>query len=325
MIMAFTVSIILIEPAESMTEHIHSEECFTYTCGLEDDASHVHSAGCRTLTCGKTEHAHSENCYIHEDEQTAEIMQINEPEIFDEPMAIANDVDDIAENESSADDSSGDEGISSHDDGNPSSEPKAGESVPNNYFDGFDTGSAFDFGGSITGASGSAYGDVENNGRNATFSLNYQLEKGAVSKNQPYIYYRLDPANLSIVNPPLQGPVYDADYTATDGGHISGYYYIDKDGLIKIRFTDEYLEAKKDEIAQNGLKGSIGFEARVQRSADNDGDQDLYFNRHKVTIKFPANELDVEKSGELEKEGEKYTGKIKWTITVTDPSSAETI
>ena len=330
--MAFTVSIILIEPAESMTgelacgmsEHIHNENCFTYTCGLENDENHVHSAECRTLTCGKTEHAHSENCYIHEDEQTAEIMQINEPEIFDEPMAIANNVDDIAENESSADDSSEDEGISSHDDENPSPEPKAGESVPNDYFDGFDTGSPFDFGNSITGASGSAYGDVENNSRNATFSLNYQLEKNKVSKGQPYIYYQLDPANLSIVNPPLQGPVYDADYTAKDGGHISGYYYIDEDGLIKIRFTDEYLEAKKDEIAQNGLKGSIGFEARVQRSADNDGDQDLYFNGHKVTIKFPANELDVEKSGELEKEGEKYTGKIKWTITVTDPSSAET-
>ncbi len=107
MIMAFTVSIILIEPAESMTgelacnmsQHIHTNECRTLTCDLEEGAEHTHTDQCWEITCGKEEHTHSENCYIHEDEQAAEIMQINEPAIFDEPMAIA---DDVPENESSS-------------------------------------------------------------------------------------------------------------------------------------------------------------------------------------------------------------------------------
>ena len=93
MIMAFTVSIILIEPAESMTgelacgmsEHIHNEDCFTYTCGLENDASHVHSAECRKLTCEQTEHVHSAECISksEEDNKVAEVMQINEPMVID--------------------------------------------------------------------------------------------------------------------------------------------------------------------------------------------------------------------------------------------------
>ena len=108
MLMAFTVSIILIEPAESMTgelacgmsEHIHNENCFTYTCGLENDENHVHSAECRKLTCEQTEHVHSESCYIEKNgEMSGDFMQISSPEIFDsEPEEIS---DDISENEPS--------------------------------------------------------------------------------------------------------------------------------------------------------------------------------------------------------------------------------
>lgn len=70
-VVSFAVPFSLIMPAVSMTgelicgmeEHIHSDECYELSCGLEESDEHLHNADCYTLVCDIPEHIHSQECY----------------------------------------------------------------------------------------------------------------------------------------------------------------------------------------------------------------------------------------------------------------------
>ena len=321
MLMAFTVSIILIEPAESMTgelacgmsEHIHNENCFTYTCGLENDASHVHSADCRTLTCGKTEHAHSENCYIHEDEQTAEIMQINSPQFIDNGMP-------------EGDSPSGDENISPQ---NYGIMPIA-ETDTHEWFDEVVSAkpeSAKEFPvvtnatitvGDVVYSPGDTVETLADNkdadSLHVGFSISYIIYNTTVTEDQPYICYQLP----DYVNIPVD--LFGEKYTVTDNGDVVGYYSINQDGLIVIRFTKEYITGKINKADSSAeIPGFISFDAYIQRANTADGDRIVDVEGQQITVQFgDRNEYSITKDGGYSNAtSPEQVPTAKWNITVS--------
>lgn len=79
-VVSFAVPFSLIMPAVSMTgelicgmeEHIHSDECYELSCGLEESDEHLHNADCYTLVCDIPEHIHSQECYSDYEEENYE-------------------------------------------------------------------------------------------------------------------------------------------------------------------------------------------------------------------------------------------------------------
>ena len=315
MVMAFTVSVILIEPAESMTgqlvcgmtEHIHSEDCFTYTCGLENDTDHVHSAECRKLTCGQTEHVHSENCYLHEDEQAAELMQINAPQTIENDMP-------------EGDSPEGDEGISPQNgdvqvmDSGEEDDEYFKEVLENRPTDAVPFPDLHNV--SVT-VNEKAYKNGEtiktdlDELDNVKFYIEYALTKDSVSVDQPYIYYQL-PAGI-ILPPNLCGIT---RYVSAEGySGSAGYYSISESGLIVIRFTKKYIQ-EKIQNADGKVPGNIEFSGTIERDNTKSGDRNLQFGGENIVVEFPDKEgYDVSKSGKIVRPSTADQDiQIEWTI-----------
>ncbi len=287
--MAFTVSIILIEPAESMTgelacgmsQHIHTNECRTLTCGLEEGAEHTHTDQCWEITCGKEEHTHSENCYIHEDEQTAEIMQINEPAIFNDEVQNISVVDDKAHYMKERNVTAFSSNITSiPDDGSGASQ---GELTFNYHIDSEDpVWEAFQSG----------------------------------NEGEYYVLFSLSD-NINPTDTARTGDIKDTVYSETAGhyGKPSGQYeIIEKNGTkyVKFTFTEEYIKYVLTEQNGDFINGSFKFEASVKDDRANDGytkveiaEKDFYLGREYG--------LDVEKSREYEMI-EPGNDKLKYTV-----------
>lgn len=93
-ISAFSVNLGLIKPAESrsgelvcgMEEHQHTEACYSFICGQDEESGHVHTADCIELICGMEEHIHTDDCYdkAEEAEEPAEPLMLSEEAIEDE-------------------------------------------------------------------------------------------------------------------------------------------------------------------------------------------------------------------------------------------------
>lgn len=142
--------------------------------------------------------------------------------------------------------------------------------------------------------------------------FSYELDKEEMASllEKPYAYYQLDPAlkprnsysgsTLSFTDPDWNG-----------GQTIAGYYSINMDGLIVFHYTSDYINYL---ISSNGVKGSIYFNANVDRSESESGDQTFEFGETEVTLKFDDSKPTLQKSGSTAHEGDDYF--IDWTVTI---------
>ena len=142
--------------------------------------------------------------------------------------------------------------------------------------------------------------------------FSYELDKEEMASllEKPYAYYQLDSAlkprnsysgsTLSFTDPDWNG-----------GQTIAGYYSINMDGLIVFHYTSDYINYL---ISSNGVKGSIYFNANVDRSESESGDQTFEFGETEVTLKFDDSKPTLQKSGSTAHEGDDYF--IDWTVTI---------
>lgn len=144
------------------------------------------------------------------------------------------------------------------------------------------------------------------------FTLNYIVGAGQLNSNCKTITYQL-PDGVSIPN-----AITGDSNKIIDGADVAGYFTISETGLITITCTDEYIAKKQSELDSTGAKGTLTFDATVNRGADNNGDVVIDFGTDEgapsVTIPFDAKTLNVSKTGTPGN-----NGKITWQITVENP------
>lgn len=144
------------------------------------------------------------------------------------------------------------------------------------------------------------------------FTLNYIVGAGQLNSNCKTITYQL-PDGVSIPN-----AITGDSNKIIDGADVAGYFTISETGLITITCTDEYIAKKQSELDSTGAKGTLTFDATVNRGADNNGDVVIDFGTDEgapsVTIPFDAKTLNVSKTGTPDN-----NGKITWQITVENP------
>ncbi len=346
MLMAFTVSMILVEPAESLTgelvctkeEHIHSEECFTYTCGLENDENHQHSEECRELTCGKPEHTHSGECFSKpEEEPTAQIMQINEPASFDEPVTIADglpdevsDVDEVPESETteddtSADDSSEDENIAPQSDNvqpratvnektsfdsAPANESELSENAREIQSNEITISDLTIDGAKVEGENNQYHYKTDKDKVPVEFNLKYYIS--GVSDFSGYLYYQLPEGIV-----PENGFYGSGKVVLGDSQEEIGHFAINENGFVSIHFNQTFID--KVNTGDGTIDGYVKFEGSVSRDKTSDGNRDLQIGKDEIIIDFPDKSFSVTKSGQaVAPETVGGNPKVKWTITVHD-------
>ena len=142
--------------------------------------------------------------------------------------------------------------------------------------------------------------------------FSYELDKDQMSGllEKPFAYYQLDsalkPANsysgstLSFTDPDWNG-----------GTTIAGYYSINTNGLIVFHYTADYINYLK---SSNGVKGSIYFNATMNRKEDENGDNTFKFGSTEVTLKFDDVKPTVSKDYSIVSDGDNYY--IDWTVTI---------
>ncbi len=144
------------------------------------------------------------------------------------------------------------------------------------------------------------------------FTLNYIVGAGQLNADCKTITYQL-PDGVSIPN-----AITGESNKIIDGADVAGYFTISETGLITITCTDEYIAKKQSELDSTGAKGTLTFDATINRSADNNSDVTINFgtqeNPKEITIPFDAKTLNVSKTGTPDS-----NGKIKWEITVENP------
>ena len=328
MVMAFTVSVILIEPAESMTgqlvcgmtEHIHSEDCFTYTCGLENDTDHVHSAECRKLTCGQTEHVHSENCYLHEDEQAAELMQINAPQMIENDMP-EGDSPEGDEGISPQADTARDEWLNDNESFNKALEaaPEGAHPITEGEITQLEVKESEEGDSLSKGEDDKYHIQAKEDSKEIYFVLHYTINKDVIKEGgNQYIYIEI-PDGFDIPQDwyTMDSVVIDSTYEKNE--NKAGYFSINqKTRMLVIRFTDEYVKAKL-EGTEGTFSGTVTFEGKFNRDDTSKGDKEFDLWNNKIVIDFPEKTYYAEKEGKI-KPADTTEGKpkVEWTITVNN-------
>ncbi len=291
LVVSMAVPFSLIMPAISMTgslscgmeEHTHSDDCYELYCGQEESDEHLHNQDCYALVCDKPEHIHTQDCYASDEEDSDSLFE----DIFPDAMNINN----VA-------------------DGNPWFTEVATEKPNGSYL-------ISDISGMEIKIGDQTYNKEKNeivvldDSVAANFKLSYSIPASAVDATTPegnrYIYYQL-PDGV-IVNEERYGPF----KVVTDGSIDAGYYSINRNGLIVIRLTDEYITAKKETTT---LIGNIEFNGTLGRDDTASGDRTLAFDDVHFDVQFPDKAFGLTKESRILSDLKDGKPQIEWTITV---------
>ena len=140
-----------------------------------------------------------------------------------------------------------------------------------------------------------------------------QLLESGILTNGGYVYYQMN-ANIKIENPIFGVGRYvtDASWSTTEP---AGYYSIDSDGLITIRYTQAYLNHLK---TSNDVIGTLNFNGKIQRKDGESGDKNFDFGKVDVTVEFDDITPQIKKDYQ-DVRGEDSSHDLVWTITIENP------
>ncbi len=182
-----------------------------------------------------------------------------------------------------------------------------------------------DFGSYITKAEMSNLQDKGDGTKSALFTIEYSFPSGSGigSDGTAYIYYQI-PENIYIqsdyAGESCKVKDFDDGWAKSEAGiaadGLSGYYSIDENGMMVIKFTPEYL--KYIDEHNGAVKGAISFSGEIRRNDTADGDQTIDFGGHKINVEFEDKNLSANKSGtpKFDTSGNPYA---VWTITINNP------
>lgn len=174
---------------------------------------------------------------------------------------------------------------------------------------------------------GNVVGDSDNDGMiNVKFEMYYSLY-GEMLKNSNYIYYDLNEdvggnALISVKTGgyPDSGSLGNVSY----GGNVVGTYRVEENGLVVIRFNDEFRESILDVGKDASKTAFLAFSADVSKKNDDDKDDiDLDFNtkdetESDITIPgFKYGPMSLEKTGSVNE-----NGSITWSVKLNNPNGA---
>lgn len=133
------------------------------------------------------------------------------------------------------------------------------------------------------------------------------------------VSYQLDTRNIEIKQDYFGNgmQVIDANWNESEP---SGYYSISTDGLIVIRFTDNYIAYLQENLTKQGtgFGGSIAFDGIVNRADNADGDRNFTYEGHQVEVRFDDAIPTMTKYGAS---GRDANGQyVQWNITIQNPS-----
>ena len=130
------------------------------------------------------------------------------------------------------------------------------------------------------------------------------------------VYYQI-PENTVKVRQSYFGSEMRVTDSAWNEEVPSGYYSISEDGLVVIRFTDDYITYLEN--SPNGFKGAIEFNANAERADNADGDRTFTIEGTEIEIKFDDDVPTMSKDGSanIGEDGKPY---IQWAITINNPN-----
>ncbi len=157
-------------------------------------------------------------------------------------------------------------------------------------------------------------------------NLNYEFPASAVldiiNSDSHCVYFNINTnadSGIQIQQNGFSGPTMvsvDPNYLV-DPDSICGYYSISREGLIVLRFTDDYIDYLKQNPGRN-LTGMIKFNGKVDRADTADGDRVIEIAGQQLKVEFSDDVASMTKSGSVVKgdDGKKY---IEWNITIINP------
>ncbi len=161
--------------------------------------------------------------------------------------------------------------------------------------------------GTVTIQGGSAAGV------NVNLKLQYTVSSTSVSKSNPYIYYQL-PEGVTVPDVYYGEEMQVIDSTYEDGGYLAGYYSISNDGLIVIRFTDDYI----DYLATTGsYTGTIDFDGYISAAETASGDRTVTIGNTTITAVFEDANYNIYKDATSVVNNGDGTATVTWQIKVT--------
>ncbi|EGC02926.1 LPXTG-motif cell wall anchor domain protein [Ruminococcus albus 8] len=157
-------------------------------------------------------------------------------------------------------------------------------------------------------------------------NLNYVFPPSAVldiiNSDSHCVYFNINTnadSGIQIQQNGFSGPTMvsvDPNYLV-DPDSICGYYSISREGLIVLRFTDDYIDYLKENPGRN-LTGMIKFNGKVDRADTADGDRVIEIAGQQLKVEFSDDVASMTKYGSVVKgdDGKKY---IEWNITIINP------
>lgn len=178
-----------------------------------------------------------------------------------------------------------------------------------------------------TDEDGNTIGDTDGDGSiYVKFQMSFSLYDEMLEKSN-YIYYDLnnDVEGDAIISV-KEGGYPDADTLGdvTYDGEIVGTYRVESNGLIVIRFTDEFSDEVRKCSEEEKKTAYLSFSADVSKSSDDDSnDIKIDFTAKddstgEITISgYKYGPMSLEKTGSLNEDGS-----ISWTLTVNNPNGS---
>lgn len=164
------------------------------------------------------------------------------------------------------------------------------------------------------------------------FSLSYTIDNTTLA-NGNYIYYNLntdreDSTGAKIVIPSGGLPAGGGLGDVTMGGVNVGTYRIEEDGLVVIRFFDDYRNNTALQLEEGTTQtGTLSFTAGVQAAAGDDSDDitldfggDGSTSASVVITGFVYSNVELEKTAPPQLNADRT---LEWTIKVSNPDNAD--
>ncbi|MBQ8012465.1 MAG: hypothetical protein IJ265_13015, partial [Oscillospiraceae bacterium] len=148
-----------------------------------------------------------------------------------------------------------------------------------------------------------------------TMALSFKMPTATISVTDPCIYMQL-PDGFTVPNEYFGSGSYLSDKKFSDAGYKTkpAYYSINKDGLIVIQLTQDYLEFIKN---GDSYEGTLNFNGRITRAENTDGDREVTLGGHNIKVEFKdaSTNYDVRKEGTVRRNTDDGGAIITWIVT----------
>lgn len=174
---------------------------------------------------------------------------------------------------------------------------------------------------------GNIVGDIDGDGSiNVKFEMYFSLYDEMLKKSN-YIYYDLneDVGGNALINVKTGGyPDADTLGNVVYGGKVVGTYRVEDNGLVVIRFNDEFRESVLSVSKDNKKTAFLSFSADVSKKNEDDKDDiNFDFNTEdktegEITVSgYKYGPMSVEKTGSVNEDGS-----IAWTVKLQNPKKS---